>query len=89
MDTLKELRQLAGDGTELGDNATAALVCQAIDRFSAWEFEAGEELLACALEERRKHEQALPPGRPTSTLARWRSLSLRGEENEVGDQGES
>ena len=48
MDTITELRQLADDLTELGDNATAALVRQAIDRFSAWKFEAGEELLAKA-----------------------------------------
>ena len=48
MDTFTELRQLADDLTELGDNATAALVRQAIDRFSAWKFEAGEELLAKA-----------------------------------------
>ena len=46
-------RQLAHDLTELGDTATSALVRQAIDRFSAWKFEAGEELLARALEERR------------------------------------
>jgi len=36
--------------TELGDTATAVLVRQAIDRFSAWKFEAGEQLL----QERRK-----------------------------------
>jgi hypothetical protein len=35
MDTFKELRQLADDLTELGDTATASLVRQAIDRFSA------------------------------------------------------
>jgi hypothetical protein len=57
------LRQLVDDLTELGDNATATLVRQAIDRFSAWKFEAGEELLARALQERRKHEQE-PPGSP-------------------------
>src|SRR2546422_1934386 len=45
MDTFSELRQLADDLTELGDTATAALVRQAIDRFSAWKFEAGEQLL--------------------------------------------
>jgi hypothetical protein len=39
------------------------LVRQAIDRFSAWKFEAGEELLARALEERRKHESE-PPRSP-------------------------
>jgi hypothetical protein len=39
MDTFSELRQLAGDMTELGDTATATLVRQAIDRFSAWKFE--------------------------------------------------
>jgi len=60
MDT-SELQQLADDLTELGDPATAALVRQAIDRFSAWKFEAGERLLERALEERRKHEQE-PPG---------------------------
>jgi hypothetical protein len=36
MDTLTELRQLADDLNELGDAATASLVRQAIDRFSAW-----------------------------------------------------
>src|SRR5438552_2164206 len=45
MDTFTELRQLVDDLTELGDKATAALVRQAIDRFSAWKFEAGERLL--------------------------------------------
>jgi hypothetical protein len=35
MDTFTELRQLAGDLTELGDTATAALVRKAIDRFFA------------------------------------------------------
>ena len=63
MDTFTELLQLADDLTELGDNATAALVLQAIDRFSAWKFEAGEELLARALDERRKHEHE-PPRSP-------------------------
>jgi hypothetical protein len=63
MDTLSELRQLADDLTALGDSATAALVRQAIDRFSAWKFEAGEELLERALEERRKHEHE-PPWSP-------------------------
>jgi hypothetical protein len=36
---------------------------QAIDRFSAWKFEAGEELLELALEERHKHEYE-PPRSP-------------------------
>ena len=63
MDTLTELRQLADGLTELGDTATAALVRQALDRFSAWKFEAGEALLEKALEERRKHEQE-PPRSP-------------------------
>src|SRR5207249_3997461 len=63
MDTFTELQELADDLTELGDNATAALVRQAIDRFSAWKFEAGEELLEKALEERRKHERE-PPRSP-------------------------
>ena len=63
MDTFTELRQLADDLTKLGDNATAALVRQAIDRFSAWKFEAGEELLERALAERRKHEPE-PPRSP-------------------------
>ena len=35
MDTFTELRQLADDLIELGDSATAALVRQAIDLFSA------------------------------------------------------
>ena len=56
MDTLTELRQLADDLTALGDYATAALVRQATDRFSAWKFDAGERLLERALEERRRHE---------------------------------
>jgi len=60
LDTFTELRELADDLTELGDTATATLVRQAIDRFSAWRFEAGEELLARALEERRKHEHEPP-----------------------------
>jgi len=63
MDTFTELRQLADVLTELGDNATAALVRQAIDRFAAWKFEAGERLLERALEERRKHEHE-PPRSP-------------------------
>jgi hypothetical protein len=56
VDTFTELRQLAEDLTELGDTATAALVRQALDRFMARKFEAGEVLLKRALEERRKHE---------------------------------
>ena len=63
IDTLTELRQLGADLTALGDSATAALVRQAIDRFSAWKFEAGEEILARAPEERRKHEHE-PPRSP-------------------------
>jgi hypothetical protein len=63
MDTFTELRQLGDDLTELGDTTTAALVHQAIDRFSAWKFEAGEVLLARALKERRKQEQE-PPRSP-------------------------
>jgi hypothetical protein len=42
MDTLTEPRQLADDLTELGDNATAALVRKALDRFNRWEFNGGE-----------------------------------------------
>ena len=57
MDTFTELKQLADELTELGDTATATLVRQAIDRFSAWKFEAGGELLERAPKERRKHEQ--------------------------------
>ncbi|TMA61322.1 MAG: hypothetical protein E6J80_00435 [Deltaproteobacteria bacterium] len=49
--------------TELGDTATAVLVRQAIDRFSAWKFEAGEELLERALEQRLKKEHQ-PPRSP-------------------------
>src|SRR5438445_10885869 len=41
---------------QLGDNATVALVRQAIDCFQAWKFEAGEALLERALEERHRHE---------------------------------
>jgi hypothetical protein len=69
MDTFTELQQLADDLTELGDSATAALVCQAIDRFSAWRFEAGEELLERALEERRKHEDGPLPSPYFNTCA--------------------
>jgi len=61
MDAFTELRQPADDLAELGDTATAALVRQAIDRLSAWKFEAGERLLERAPEERCKHE---PPGSP-------------------------
>ena len=60
LDTFTELRQLADDLTELDDNATATLVRQAIDRFAAWKFEAGERLLERALEERHKHEHERP-----------------------------
>ena len=60
MDTL---RQLADDLTELGDNATAAFVRQAIEHFSAWKFAAGERLLERALQERQKHEHE-PPSSP-------------------------
>ena len=56
MDTFTELHQLADDLAELGDNATAALVRQATDRFAAWKFEAGEQLLERALEERQRLE---------------------------------
>ena len=63
MDTLADVRQFADHLTELGDTATAALVRQAIDRFAAWKFEAGEELLERALEERRRHEHE-PPRSP-------------------------
>jgi len=69
MDTITELRQLADDLTELGDNATAALVRQAIDRFSAWKFEAGEQLLQRALDERRKHGPLRSPYFNTCVLA--------------------
>ena len=41
MNTFTELRQLAADLTELGDNATAALVREATEKFMAWKFEAG------------------------------------------------
>ena len=63
MDTFTELRQLADDLTDLDDTATAALVRKAVDGFSAWKFEAGEESLERALEERRKHERK-PPRSP-------------------------
>ena len=56
MDTFTELKQLVDDLTELGDTATAALVRQAIDRFQAWKFEAGEGLLERALVERQRLE---------------------------------
>ena len=90
MDTFTELRQLADDLTELGDNATAALVRQAIDCFSTWKFEAGERLLERALEERRKHEHE-PPRSPyfnTCALAVARSgASLTGSTAAAGLSG--
>jgi hypothetical protein len=55
IDTLPELR-LADDLTALGDYATAALARQAMDRFSAWKFDAGEWLLERALAELRRYE---------------------------------
>jgi hypothetical protein len=64
VDTLTELRQLADDLDALGDGATAALVRKAIDRFSAWKFEAGERWLEKALEERRKQENPEPRRSP-------------------------
>ena len=63
MDIFTELRQLAADLDRLGDAATATLVRQAIDKFSAWKFEAGARLLEKALAERRKHEHE-PPRSP-------------------------
>ena len=69
MDTFRELRQLADDLTELGDTATAMLIRQAIDRFMAWKFEAGERLLERALDERRKHEHEPPRSRYFNTCA--------------------
>jgi hypothetical protein len=63
LDTFTELRQLADDLTELGDNATATLVRQAMDGFAARKFEAGERLLERALKERRKDEHE-PPRSP-------------------------
>jgi len=51
------------DLTELDNTATAGLVRQAIDRFSAWKFEAGERLLERVLEERLRHEHE-PPRSP-------------------------
>ena len=73
-------RRLADDLTELGDNATVALVRQAIDCFQAWKFEAGEELLERALEERHRHEHE-PPRSPyfntpqaCPALVAWRFL---------------
>jgi hypothetical protein len=71
IDTLTELRQLAYDLTELGDTATAVLVRQAIDRFSARRFEAGEELLARAWRSGVSTNKSRP-GRLTSMRARWR-----------------
>jgi hypothetical protein len=75
MDTFTELPRLADDLTELGDSATAALVREAIDRFSAWKFEAGERLLERALEERRKNEHE-PPRSPYFNFAPWRSYDI-------------
>jgi hypothetical protein len=49
MDTFTELQQLVDDLTELGDTATAALVCKALGRFSRWEFDAGERYMEQAL----------------------------------------
>jgi len=61
MDTLSELRQLAGAIVALGDNDSAALVRKAIDRFMAWKFDAGERLLELALESRRQFGSRNPP----------------------------
>jgi len=69
LDIFTELRELADDLTEFGDTATAALVRQAIDRFYAWKFEAGERLLERALKERRKHEHEPPRSFNTCVLA--------------------
>ena len=66
IDTLTVLRQLADDLTALGDYATASLARQAIDRFSAWKFDAGERLLGHALAERSSHE--LEPARSAYSL---------------------
>ena len=74
IDTLTELRQLADDLTALGDFATAALVRQAMDRFSAWKFDAGERLLEQALAERRRHE--LEPSRSAYSLFNTRALAV-------------
>jgi hypothetical protein len=40
IDTVSEPRQPADDLTALGDYATAALVQEAIDRFSQWQLDA-------------------------------------------------
>jgi hypothetical protein len=40
IDTLSELGQLADDLTALGEYATAALVEEATDRVSRWQFDA-------------------------------------------------
>jgi hypothetical protein len=80
MDTLSDLRQLADDLTALGDSATATLVRQAIDRFYAWKFEAGERLLERALDERRKHEHEPPP------VALLQHLCLGGRLSELEGQ---
>ena len=66
MDTLTELRQLADDLTELGDNATAALVRQAIDRFSARKFAAGERLPERALSLAYRHRSGRGEFEPSS-----------------------
>jgi hypothetical protein len=63
---------LADDLTELGDNATASLVRQAIERFNAWKFEVGEELSS----ERSKSGASTKTGRLgrlASILAHWQS----------------
>jgi hypothetical protein len=69
IDTLSELRRLADDLSALGGDATEAFVRQAIDRFSARKFTAGEELLERALEERRLYEQEPPRSRFFNTCA--------------------
>ena len=74
IDTLTELRQLADDLTALGDYAAASLARQAIDRFSAWKFDAGERLLERALEERRRHE--LQPSRSAYSLFNTCALAV-------------
>ena len=70
MDTLTELRLIADDRAELGDNATAVLIRKAIDCFDRWEFEAGEMWLDKALKEQGKQEH--PEAPPTTTRVHWR-----------------
>src|SRR5438128_5216583 len=72
MDTFTELRQLADVLTELGDNATAALVRQAIDRFMAGSSRPARNFWS-GRSRNDVSTNTSRPGRLISTPARWSS----------------